>query len=730
MKIIGSYLFILMVLISCFMGSSGFAAGSPESPDMLNNTLSGSGIEVAPLNPEFVESMFQSQVAQETYMDENGTVLGNGYKPSPVDLTGMARSNRMLLVKAPGSDLPAVFDLRKDGKTTAAGNQGQSGCCWAFSSLASLESCLLGREGVAYDFSENNMKNLLSENYSEGFDLAPDEGGNAKMAAAYLTRWTGPVSESDDPYSDTSVYSPAGLPIQKHVQEVLFLPLRIGSLDNGYLKDALLKYGAVYTTMYWDSKFYQDTNNAYRCTESQNANHAITIVGWDDYFDKNKFNQVPPGDGAFIVKNNWGQAWGEGGYFYVSYYDTKLGYDENAVFTAEKKDNYDYIYQYDTLGWIAKLGYQNSLSTWGGNVFTAKGNETLRAVGFYTTDLNTVYDIYIYENPSNGPLNSGRAFSVHERGTYSLPGYHTYVLNSPVKLRQGEKYSVIVKVNNPLSGYTLAIEQPIAYYSSKAKASAGESYVSPNGVNWEDISKSLEANVCIKAFTTTDSLPESGFTSNITEGTYPLTVGFTDLSKNAFSWEWDLNGDGITDSTARNPTYTYTSYGNYTVTLRAGNRIGFDSETKSSYVNVTPLTIISTNPQGKARSVQGDLQKFSLTTNHICNVNWYLDGELKVPELDVDNSSYYNGSLAPGLYNVTAIAEVGEEKTSQTWEWTVHVWNPWESSTSRDGNNITTAELQEAIHYYQNGLQIPRSRTVVTGELLKEFIKVWQDPFN
>src|SRR5660397_108005 len=89
--------------------------------------------------------------------------------------------------------------------------------------------------------------------------------------------------------------------------------------------------------MYWDKNYYQENNYAYRYTESQIANHAITIVGWDDSFDRNKFKQVPSGDGAFIVKNNWDQSWGEEGYFYISYYDSKLGYNENAVFTAERK---------------------------------------------------------------------------------------------------------------------------------------------------------------------------------------------------------------------------------------------------------------------------------------------------------------------------------------------------------------------------------------------------------
>ncbi len=71
-----------------------------------------------------------------------------------------------------------------------------------------------------------------------------------------------------------------------------------------------MKYGAVYSTMYWDLAYYQENNYTYRFTGSLTANHAITIVGWDDSFDRNKFTQVPPGDGAFIVKNSWGRSLG------------------------------------------------------------------------------------------------------------------------------------------------------------------------------------------------------------------------------------------------------------------------------------------------------------------------------------------------------------------------------------------------------------------------------------
>lgn len=729
MKRIESILIIFIIVIPCLLGILGLASGSSENTDTSNKTSNSEPqIETASLNPNFFENWYPIPDEPDTLQDNYKSGQGTGYKPSPVDLSGLSRSKQILLVKVTNSDLPATFDLRKEGKVSSAKDQKQSGCCWAFASLASLESYLLSAEGVTYDFSENNMKNLLSENYSEGFELTPDEGGNAFMAMAYFARWSGPVNEFEDPYTDSSVHSPTGLIVQRHVQEALFLPGRTGPLDNDYIKNSVVKYGAAYATMYWNKNYYQGNNYTYRFTGSVESNHAITIVGWNDSFDRNRFKLVPPGDGAFIVKNNWGQAWGEAGSFYVSYYDSRLGYKENAVFTAERNNNYDYIYQYDPLGWVVSKEYRDSYIAWGSNVFSSKGNETLRSIGFYTTDLNTAYDIFIYENPADGPINSGRVFTVHESGSYAFPGYHTCLLNSPVKLRQGDKFSIVIKLSNPSTGGTLAVEQPISSYSSKAKANPGESYTSPNGINWEDISSSSDANVCIKAFTTTDSLPKAAFTSDLTEGTYPLTIRFSDFSRDAFSWEWDLNGDGITDSTAENPLYTYGSLGNYTVSLRVGNRNGFDSVTKNNYVTVTPLLITSANPTEKVNSVLGDAQRFTIKTNHICNISWFLNGDLELRELNVNNSLFYTGNLSgPGFYNVTSLAEYGNEKAVHSWSWTVLEWNPWESSSSSAGRNVTTSELQEAIHYYQNGLQISNNGSKVTKELLKKIILIWQE---
>ncbi|HII92662.1 MAG TPA: PKD domain-containing protein [Methanosarcina sp.] len=722
-----------MISILCLSSSPSFAVENAEDLEISQNCTPSDEsmiepvIKTAPMNPDFLEDQQPDSVEAFSFVGSYGQISGTGYKPSPVDLSGLASSEERPLLGASGSDLPAVYDLRKEGKVTAVRNQGKDGSCWAFSSIASLESYILEKEGKSYDYSENNMKNLVSNSYSQGFDLTPDDGGNAFISTAYLSRWSGPVNDSEDPYNDSSTYSPTGLSVQKHVQETLFLPKKSEFLDNEVIKNAIMEYGAVYTTMYWNPGYYQQRNYAYRYPGSLSVNHAVTIVGWNDSFDRNSFPQVPPGDGAFIAKNSWSDTWGENGYFYISYYDTKLGYNENAIFTAESQNNYDHVYQYDPLGWIVSKEYEGSLVAWGGNVFSSERNENLRAIGFYTTDLNTAYEIYIYKNPVSGPVNSGQGYLVQESGKYSFPGYHTHVLSSTVPINAGEKFSIVIRFTNPSASGPLAVEEPVARYSSKAQANPGESYVSPNGVKWEDISRNSEANLCIKAFTTSYILPEADFTSNVTTGMYPLTVQFTDLSSNALSWRWDLNGDGTTDSIAQNPVYNYGSYGTYTVSLTIGNSKGSDTETKTDYIKVAPLSINSASPVENVATYKGEKQEFSVSTNYACNISWYLNGESRGSESSVKDSSYTEVIRSPGFYNITAIARTRDENVAHSWNWTVRTWNPWDGSASQEGENISTEELQEAIHIYRNGLQIPETGAELTGERFKKLIQLWRE---
>jgi C1A family cysteine protease len=405
--------------------------------------------------------------------------------------------NHLNYITFTDSSTPAYYDLRILNRVTPVKDQDRLGTCWIFATYGSLESYLKPEE--SWDFSENSLKNLLIVASPEGFDISPSDGGNHFKTTAYLARWDGPVAESDDPYSPYSITSSYDLSSQKHVQNVLFLSDRKDSLDNTEIKQAVQNYGAIYTSLYFNNTFYSPTNCSYYYNGSSGSNHGVDIVGWNDSFDRHKFSVIPPGDGAFIIKNSWGSNWGDDGYFYVSYYDSKIG-TSNSCFMAESPDNYKFIYQYDPLGWTSALGYSNP-SAWCANIFTAKSNEILKAVSFYTTDSNSTYELYIYTNSESNPINQlGSIFS--KNGTISKAGYHTIPLNSGVQLKAGQKFSIVLKLTNPEYNYPIVIEKPISRWSSKAKANTGESFISSNGITWTDITTYYSnTNVCVKAFT-------------------------------------------------------------------------------------------------------------------------------------------------------------------------------------------------------------------------------------
>jgi len=441
---------------------------------------------LSPLNPAFIEYIQNLQTSGVEGEEAEGPALG--YIPPPLDLSHLVSPplEDHDLVAAP----PSYYDLRYQGKLTSVKDQGNCGSCWAFATYGSLESALLPNE--YWDFSENNLKN------KHGWDPTHCAGGNALMSMAYLARWDGPIYEADDPYNPLSNVSPSGLTVRKHFQEASIIPKRAGSLDNNAIKQAVMTYGALYTAFYWNAYYYHSMNYAYYYSGSINANHAVAIVGWDDNFDKSKFSIPPPGNGAFIIKNSWGPSWGENGFFYLSYYDSRMGAENVGFHGAEPTSNYDYIHQYDPLGWSASGGY-GTTTAWFANIFTPIANEELKAVGFYTGSLNAPYEIYIYSNVTSGPRSGTLAGS--KSGTISSVGYHTISFDVPISIAFGQKFSVVVKLTTPGYNYPIPLEYPVSGYTSKAAANAGESYKSSDGNTWEDITTSwARTNACLKAF--------------------------------------------------------------------------------------------------------------------------------------------------------------------------------------------------------------------------------------
>jgi PKD repeat protein len=85
--------------------------------------------------------------------------------------------------------------------------------------------------------------------------------------------------------------------------------------------------------------------------------------------------------------------------------------------------------------------------------------------------------------------------------------------------------------------------------------------------------------------------PVANLTANVTTGTVPLAVRFTDLSSGSpTSWLWNF-GDGNT-SAVQSPVYVYTVPGLYTVNLTVSNAAGSASIAKPGYINATAEPVL------------------------------------------------------------------------------------------------------------------------------------------
>ena len=440
-----------------------------------------------------------------------------------------------------GAVFPEQFDARQQGWITSVKNQGKNETCWAFSTIAVIEANLIknGRANQDIDLSENQLAYFFynrqtdplgytSGDYNRANTLHGDylsNGGTLQGTGLALATWAGVTTEEKSPYistpADVLCYDADYLVKNVYMYDYDVTTSSKRNRTVSVIKQAVMDHGAVaigihmYASQEEAQKMWNSPKSAFYCTEGK-SNHAVTIVGWDDTYSRYNFSTKPSVDGAWIVKNSYGQEFGDDGYMYVSYQDHSL-IEPISIEAVAKSEQYDNNYQHDG---TANAFYFYNQGEWYANVFTAKGaggnNEELKAVGVYTLSENVNYEVQVYSGLSSAgkPTSGTKVFSSTVKGYLPNAGYQTIELPKSVSLVAGERFAVMIRLKdsngkNANIGVDLTPDVMTELNTSMlfdsnwikfiAKTGKNQSYVRMNG-KWIDAGKE-GMNIRIKAYT-------------------------------------------------------------------------------------------------------------------------------------------------------------------------------------------------------------------------------------
>ncbi|XP_025901722.1 cathepsin K [Nothoprocta perdicaria] len=205
--------------------------------------------------------------------------------------------NETLYMDHGSERVPGAVDWRKKGYVTPVKNQGQCGSCWAFSSVGALEGQLKRRTGELLALSPQNLVDCVSNNDGCG-------GGYMTNAFEYVRQNRGIDSEDAYPYigqDESCMYSPSGKAAKCRGYR------EIPEGNEKALKRAVARVGPVSVGIDASLPSFQFYSRGVYYDEScngQNINHAVLAVGYG----------TQKGSKYWIIKNSWGEEWGNKGY--------------------------------------------------------------------------------------------------------------------------------------------------------------------------------------------------------------------------------------------------------------------------------------------------------------------------------------------------------------------------------------------------------------------------------
>jgi C1A family cysteine protease len=201
------------------------------------------------------------------------------------------------------ADSPSFFDWREKGVVNPVRDQGQCGSCWAFATTANAESVWAIYSGILFDLSEQYLVDCAT---GLGYFNMGCNGGMPDSAFKFMIN-NEQCNEIDYPY----VSGASKVAGKCHLCESA--DLAFSSCYDVTPNDQIaLKYAVtmnpVVIAIEADTRYFQSYSSGILDSAScgTNLDHAVEIVGYGE--------DSASGKEYWLVRNSWGESWGENGY--------------------------------------------------------------------------------------------------------------------------------------------------------------------------------------------------------------------------------------------------------------------------------------------------------------------------------------------------------------------------------------------------------------------------------
>ncbi|KAG6545013.1 hypothetical protein Mapa_013705 [Marchantia paleacea] len=193
--------------------------------------------------------------------------------------------------------VPKAVDWRKKGAVTAIKDQGECGSCWAFSTIGGVEGINQIRTGNLVSLSEQELVSCDVTANTQGC-----EGGYMDYGYEFIAQNGGVDSERDYPYTaeDDSCNSHK----EKKVAATITSYEDVPANSEKDLQKAVANQPVSVAIDAGDGDFQLYTSGIYDGTCGTELDHGVVAVGYG----------TSGGTDFWIVKNSWGESWGEEGY--------------------------------------------------------------------------------------------------------------------------------------------------------------------------------------------------------------------------------------------------------------------------------------------------------------------------------------------------------------------------------------------------------------------------------